>query len=188
MSTFRAFISIDIEEDEVIDRIQELQDRLKASGADLKLVEPENVHLTLKFLGDIPESRVSEVVEAMERAADTVEPFTLRLKGLGVFPNIRHIRVVWVGVDEGADETKAMAAVLEDELGRRGFRRERRDFVPHVTIARVRSGRNKAQLVEAIRELSSVEVGDVEVTAIRLKKSILRPEGPEYHTVEEVKL
>jgi len=188
VSEFRAFISIDIEDEDVIDRILEIQDRLKASGADLKLVEPENVHLTLKFLGNIPESRVPEVVEAMEKAADAVEPFTMRLKGLGVFPDIRHIRVVWVGVDEGADETKTMAAVLEDELGRRGFRRENREFVPHVTVARVRSGRNKAQLVEVIRELSSVEVGDVEVTSIRLKKSILRPEGPEYHTVEEVEL
>jgi len=188
VSRFRAFISIDIEDEEVVNRIVEVQERLKASGADLKLVEPENVHLTLKFLGDIPESRVTDVVNAMEKAAETVEPFTMRLKGIGVFPNPNYVRVVWIGVEEGSDETKAMAAVLEQELGRMGFRRERKDFVPHVTVARVRSGRNKDRLIEAIRELSNVEVGEVEVDRIRLKKSILRPQGPEYHTVEEVEI
>ncbi len=188
MSKFRAFIAIDLKDEDIVRKIRTIQERLKASGADLKLVEPENLHLTLKFLGNVEESRVPEIVEAMEKAADVVQPFEMRLKGMGVFPNPRYVRVVWVGVEEGTEETKAMASVLEDELVKRGFRRETKPFTPHVTVARVRSGRNKAELISAVRELMNVDLGTVEVDRIRLKKSDLRPEGPVYTTVEEVEL
>jgi 2'-5' RNA ligase len=155
-----------------------IQRSLMGSGGNLKCVEPENLHITLKFLGDVDDSQLHQVVDIIE----TIEfsPFDLYLKRAGVFPNLRRPRVVWVGVEEGVNKLSLIFDELEKKLTRVGFKPERRRFNPHLTVCRVRSGKNRAQLIQVVNELRDIDVGSVQVKYIKLKKSVLTPKGPIY--------
>jgi 2'-5' RNA ligase len=181
---FRAFISFDIGTREELVRVL---DELRGTKASLKLVRPELMHVTIKFLGDIDESRVPDIEAAMRRAVDGVHPFTVRLRGLGAFPSARKARVVWVGM-EGTDPLAGIASRLEAELAAMGFEPERRGFSPHLTLARVRGGGRLEGLAELIEEHRDADLGSIEIRSIRLKRSILSPAGPSYSTMVDVKL
>ncbi len=112
----------------------------------------------------------------------------MELEGVGVFPNLGRPRVVWVGVTAGAEELKGIFNRLEPALVEMGFRPERRGFSPHITIARVRSGRNRGQLVDEVLRSRGDGFGGFEVNHIRLKKSVLTPRGPVYSTLAESQL
>jgi 2'-5' RNA ligase len=149
------------------------------------LVEDGNIHLTLKFLGDVDETqleRVKTVVSSMD-----LNPFNLSMKGIGVFPNLRRPRTVWVAVTGGVSEITEIYRRLEDVLERLGFQREKRSFSPHVTIARVRDGRNRDQLAEGIHEMRDLTFGSFKVERIVLKKSVLTPRGPIYSNIASSK-
>ena len=180
---FRAFIAVDMEGGLRADRVLL---GLRTSGADLKLVEMQNLHLTLRFLGDTEEGRVPDIRAAMEDSVGGASPFELRFRGLGVFPNQNYIKVVWIGLD-GAEPLVRIAQKLDDALGRAGFGREGR-FSPHLTVARVRSARNRDRLLGLLGEHANDELGSITVGRIALKKSVLAPAGPTYTTVEEVAL
>jgi len=179
----RCFVSVDIEDKGILDGLEEAQRRLASTGADLKCVERKNIHVTLRFLGDVREGLVSELRRLVSDAE--FEPFQAVLKGLGVFPNIRRPRVVWAGIHEGAEELSRIFGHLEDPLGGLGFRPERRGFSPHVTLARVRSGRNRERLMEEVARSSDEFFGEMQVRHIRLKRSELTPRGPIYSTLDE---
>lgn len=179
---YRAFLAIDVEEAEVADRVAELQRIIAGTGADVKLVERENLHLTLQFLGEIPEPMVEGVYKVM--SCVKMSPFKAQLRGLGAFPSMNFPRVVWVGVEKGASEVEGIYRQLEPGLKKLGFRSDK-EFAPHLTIARVKSGRNRDELAKTITKLSDVEVGEMVVKSIRLKKSVLTPSGPIYSTLRE---
>jgi 2'-5' RNA ligase len=174
----RCFIAVDVEEPTLLDKIAGVQARLEQTGSDIKCVERENVHLTLKFLGDVRPGLIDEVVEAVSSLR--VEPFRMSIKGVGVFPNLRRPRVVWVGVTGGTQELKAAFDSLEPRIVGLGFKPESRRFSPHITIARVRSGRNRDRLVEAVTGLRDADFGGAEIAHVKLKKSVLTPRGPIY--------
>ena len=182
----RAFVAIDISE-EVRLRLAEAQRRLEATGAQLKLVEPKNIHLTVKFLGEVPEQRVGEIAEALRRAAEGVGAFDMRVSGVGVFPNLRHLRVVWAGVVDGREQAVSLIRGVDGELQRLGFARER-EYVPHLTIARVKSAVAKGRLVEAIKGIAGEEFGVTRAQALELRQSTLTPKGPIYSTLARVEL
>ena len=178
---FRAFISVDIKPSErLVGTIRDLM----ASRADLKIVKPELLHLTLKFLGDTDESLVSDVMSRMARSVDGIEPFSMRLKGMGAFPSMSNIRVVWVGIEDGL-LLKDIAGKLDNALSDLGFERDRKGFVPHLTLARTRSGRNIANVQALLQDNATKEYGEYAVDRILLKKSVLSPQGPTYSTVGE---
>jgi len=154
-----------------------------SSGGDLKLVEKENIHITMKFLGDVDERLLEQVKNAVSELS--FEPFRMELVGVGAFPNLRRPRVIWAGMTSGAEETKRIYDDLETGLEGVGFRRERRRFSPHVTIARVRSGRNRDRLVEEVLSHRDDVFGRFEVSRVRLKRSVLTPRGPIYSTLAE---
>lgn len=181
----RCFISIDVEDEEILSRILKAQRALEGSGADLKLVEPQNIHVTLKFLGEVGEGKLEEVVEALK--AVEFEPFRIALRGLGAFPSPGRPRVVWIGVAEGAEETSSIYLQLEDKLAKLGFPKEGRGFTPHLTIARVKSGRGREGLLKVLQALKDEEFGRMPVKGVRLKKSVLTPRGPIYSTLFERK-
>ncbi|MFH1821519.1 MAG: RNA 2',3'-cyclic phosphodiesterase [Methanobacteriota archaeon] len=182
----RAFVAIDIDE-EVRNRIVAAQEQLGATGADLKLVEPPNIHVTMKFLGDVPDKKLGEITEALTRGATGTDKFDIGVKGIGVFPNLNYIRVIWAGVDEGKDELVELQRKIEGELEKAGFRREG-SFVPHLTIARVRTARQKDKLASFVNEMSSAEFGVTRSLAVELKQSTLTPKGPIYSTLANIKL
>ena len=180
---FRAFLAVDLDGGSVADKVLT---ELKTSGADIKLVETRNLHLTLKFLGDTEESRIPDIRSAMEESVQGVLPFELRFRGLGVFPNQNYIRVVWIGLD-GAEPLALIAERLDEALAKSGFGKEGK-FSPHLTVARVRSPRNRDRLTGLLRERQSDDFGKMTVDKIALKKSVLSSAGPTYTTVEEATL
>ena len=186
MEYIRSFIAIDVEDPILVERIEQVKNTILASKADLKPVERENIHITLRFLGNISLGMVDEIYRIMQNL--DFKPFNIHLKGVGAFPKVSRPRVIWIGVKEGAEELKRIQKQLESELRRIGIRPEKEEFIPHVTIARVRSGRNRDRLAKILLELSDTDIGIMTVNSIRLKQSILTPKGPIYKTLREVKV
>jgi 2'-5' RNA ligase len=181
---FRAFISADIVPNEALGSLLR---ELAMSRADLKVVRPELLHITLKFLGDTDEALVEEIGSGIEKAAEGVGPFTMRLVGMGAFPSMSNIRVVWVGIEDG-NALGQIASRLDTVMAPLGFERDKRGFKPHLTIARARSERNIAKVQDIIRANAATEYGEYSVDRILLKRSVLCPEGPTYSVVREVLL
>lgn len=181
--SIRSFISFDIENDAVLRRIAEVQKVLSNTGADLKLVEPRNIHVTIRFLGNIRPPMVEKIYSAMKEVQ--FSPFDIKIEGIGVFPNLQYLKVVWVGMAEGSGEMKDISTQLEPRLRKLGFPPDRKGFSPHLTIARVRSGRNKDELAKCIRENVDQEFGTFAGECLNLKKSDLTPKGPIYSTLKE---
>jgi 2'-5' RNA ligase len=180
--TIRTFIAVDIGSlDDLINFEEELQD----SGAELKLVEPDNIHITLKFLGDTREELVPKINEIISDASENVEPFRLQFKGAGAFPNLNYMKVLWVGIiDPGPLPT--IAKELDLNLHKLGFKSESRQFRPHITMGRVKSKRNKDALKKVIMNSKNREFGEININSIRLKKSVLDSKGPTYYTLGEI--
>jgi len=182
--TIRSFFAIDIEDEMIVRRLAEAQGMLANTGADLKLVKPQNIHLTVRFLGNISPPMVDAIYEEMKQLS--FAPFEIELRGLGAFPKLSYPRVVWAGIRKGADQLVKIFEQLEPRLRGLGFKPDSKGFSPHLTIARVRTGRNKAQLIKLVRELEDYEFGAVKAECLRLKKSVLTPQGPIYTTLREV--
>jgi 2'-5' RNA ligase len=179
--TFRAFISIDVEPS---DSMRRFHQALKDVNAQVKLVDLENTHLTLKFLGNTSDNHVPEIVRLMETSLEGMKPFTIRFRGTGAFPSLNHMKVVWIGLEK-TDDMKVISEYLDEELAVLDYRKEKRKFSPHLTIGRVKGGRNKQMLAETISAWRDEDFGELEVNSIRLKKSVLSPQGPTYSTVHE---
>lgn len=185
MGKIRSFIAVDVDDDGLKHQFAEFQRRLLDAGADVKLVAPANVHLTLRFLGEIEESIIQEVTDAMNSVG--FQPFDIQFKGVGAFPSLSRINVVWVGIRKGHEELAEIAGRLEPKLRAIGIPSDKKGFSPHLTIARVRTGRNRDRVAELISELSEKDFGSMRAGSVRLKKSVLTPNGPIYFTIFEVK-
>ena len=185
MEKIRAFIAVDVEGEKLKHELVEFQQRLLSEGADAKLVVPENLHLTLRFLGEIEEDVIQRIAEGMK--ALSLEPFEIQFKGVGAFPSITRMNVVWVAIEKGGRELKEIAETLEPCIIDNGIPPDRKGFSPHLTVARIRSGRNKQQVSDLLGELGERDFGSMETESIRLKKSVLTPDGPIYSTLFEVK-
>lgn len=179
----RCFLAVECTTDEIINKMRALQMSLKATQADIKCVEPENLHITLKFLGEVRDAQLDQLIKSVREV--TVEPFQMMLTGLGVFPKLNRPRVVWVGVEKGATELTKVFSDVEKKLVKMGFETERRSFHPHLTVCRIRSGRNRVPLVEEIIHQAVYELGTVHVDKIVLKKSVLTQSGAIYTNLAE---
>jgi len=184
----RLFVSVDLPP-ELEPRVRDLQSYLRGTRADLRFTKPEQAHLTMKFVGDTQESEMKEVREAVDDAAETVEPFGVELGGTGVFPSRDHVSVVWVGARKGTEALARLHDALEDRLVGRGVADEaEHDYVPHVTLARMDSGRGRSEVLEFVDETQDVELGGFEASRLRLKSSVLRDGGSVHTTEHETEL
>lgn len=186
----RAFIAIPLPE-EAQESLLKLQDILKTSGADIKWVEPKNIHLTLKFLGDINERTVGHISTAIQKIASGQKSFRIRTKELGVFPKPTFARVIWVGIDTGAVETRALAAQIEEASTKLGIPSETKPFTTHITLGRVRSQKNLEKLLHAIENASALTTEYPQqfiVSEIILYQSTLSLQGPIYEKICRVSL
>ena len=184
MPKFRGFIAIDLD---VPYKIVEFENEIKKIGANVKLVEPKNMHLTLKFLGDTNEGLVDEIEKIMKESVEGTNPFNIQLKGTGVFPNQNYIKIVWIGIENGG-QIAPIAQKIDEKISKLGFKKEKRRFSPHLTIGRVKSAKNKNQLLQIIENYKDVMFADITVDILQLKKSELTPKGPIYTTLKEIKL
>lgn len=182
----RTFIAIEIENSDVLKKLVEARNKLVETGADLKPVEDENIHLTLRFIGEIPAGLVK--VLCSDISTLKYSRFEMHVKGLGVFPNLARPRVVWAGVAEGSDKLVELARIVERIVRRLGVPPEREEFVPHITLARVKSGRGVDKLVKTIQSMQDMDFGVSSVTRIHVKKSVLTPSGPIYSDLCTVEL
>ena len=181
----RAFIAISLPE-EIKKFLAHVQDELKATGADVKWVKPKNIHLTLKFLGEIDEEKLKAVNEILKETAETQKQYTITVGQAGAFPNINSPRVIWMGIEKGTDTLKQTAQVLDEKLQKIGFPKEEKPFSAHITLGRVRSARNRTKLTETLKKLSEAQLqhtSEFPVTAITFFKSTLTPSGPIYEIV-----
>ncbi len=187
----RTFIAIELPQD-IKDHLGRIQAKLKNAQADVKWVAPSNIHLTLKFLGEIDERQKDDVLLAMRTASALNKPFTIAMGQTGGFPGIRSPRVIWIGLQQGDQHVKTLAASLEKELAAAGFPAETREFSSHITLGRTRSGKNRQQLSEALEDLNSKPAGTaataVEVKEIVLFKSTLTPRGSVYEKLAVIPL
>ena len=179
----RSFIAFDIDSDAVRRNLTTVQSMLGQTGADLRLVEPQNIHITVRFLGDITPATAEKIFAEMQQVPFT--PFTVQISGVGAFPDLRYPRVVWAGITEGADQLNAVFSQLEPRLRNLGFTPDPKGFNPHLTIARVKTGRNKQQLSEAIAKNANYAFGAINAECLRLKRSDLTPRGPVYSTLKQ---
>ncbi len=185
----RAFIAIELPE-EVREYLRRLQGKLGKSGADVKWVLPQNIHLTLKFLGEINEE-TGEVQNIIKKTAGAKSTFGIRLSSLGGFPTLNSPRVIWIGINKGAAEVKDIAKLLEDSLDSIGIPAENREFSSHITIGRTRSSLNRIALAKLLNELKDTpQTENIEfpVNKITLFKSTLTPKGPVYEVLKECPL
>lgn len=173
----RAFVAVDVSA-RVLDSLVGFQSELSATGADLKLVERQNLHFTLKFLGEITEAQAADAQSRLGRLSPRA--VSVEVRGAGAFPSLSRPRVVWAGV---APEHEALVAPMAREVigALQGIgERDDRPFQAHITLGRVRSNRNSRGLEEVLRLNSARSFGTATLTELRLKSSSLTPGGPVY--------
>ncbi|MFB6219397.1 MAG: RNA 2',3'-cyclic phosphodiesterase, partial [Halobacteriaceae archaeon] len=179
------FVSVDL--DGLAEEVRAVQERFEGASG-LNFTDPEQAHVTLKFLGEVGADRVADIEAVLDRAvADAgVAPFEATVEGVGVFPSLDYISVVWVGVtDDG--QLAALHEAVEDAFVAEGFEPEDHEFTPHVTVARMEHAGGKEHVQAVVRERDPT-VGTMRVEAVRLTESELTDEGPVYSTVHEVGL
>jgi 2'-5' RNA ligase len=177
----RAFVAIDLSP-AVREAVVQVQERVRraAARADVRWVDPAQLHLTLKFLGAVADDRVVAVSSALEAAIAGAPPMELAAGGVGGFPSLARPRVVWAGITTGVPGLAALAGAIERALEPLGFPPEPRPFQGHLTIGRVRSSRGAAELVAALRAAGTPDLGTWTVADVVLYESRLRPAGAVY--------
>ena len=157
---------------------------LSVTGAKASWVKPHNMHLTIKFLDEVRWNTIADVTAAVQRAAQTVEPFELEIGGAGAFPSAGRPRTLWLGTTVGSEPLAVLAAALETVLKPLGFPKEHRRFAAHLTLGRVRDGGPSArELGEAIRQHAAFSAGRFTVRELVVFSSELSPQGPNYEAI-----
>jgi len=182
LGRLRIFVAVDIS-DTLRDSILGFQRRLSSLGGGLKLVERDNLHITLRFIGEVDKAQVDEVVRRLRNLR--FNNFAISLRGVGVFPDLRRPRVIWVGVEDGFNELKSLREEILKLTGDIG-EKEDKEFIPHITVARVKYV-NIPDLAQVLREYSSTDFGAQVVDSVKLKRSTLTPRGPIYDDLLVIK-
>jgi len=188
MTRLRTFIAVEASPD-VQGRASALIQRLRTSQAKVSWTKPENMHLTLKFLGDTDESLIPDICRRISQAADRFTPFRVAFAHAGAFPSIQRPRTLWLGVAEGAEQMIALQAEVESALRELRFPREHRRFNPHLTLGRVRGGGAEQQeLAQLLTAQADFVGGTCEVDELVYFASYLEPAGPTYQVLSRAPL
>ena len=183
----RSFLAIELPRT-ILKKIEGVQKDLKASNADVRWVHPEKIHLTLKFFGAVEESKIEAIARSIDEPVRTTFPFLLKARGVGAFPNLKNPRVIWMGLVDDEEILSSFQKRLETEMEKAGVEPEERPFRPHLTLGRVNSSRGKNELAARIDPRREEEFGSFQVEKVVLFRSDLRPTGPIYTPLKELKL
>lgn len=189
--SIRCFIAIEIENASTLSEILKVKHYLESLDLDIKPVEDENVHLTLRFLGHISLSAIELVKKILDSIAQQTSRFEIEVRGLGAFPSYTKPRVIWVGIGKGTDQLYNLRKTIDIEIQKKSLREvfeDQHEFSPHITLARVRSFKNINSFYELYRRYHDYCFGSSSVTKIKLKQSILTPNGPIYKDIHVVEL
>ena len=188
MARIRTFLAIDLGK-KIRDRLVSFQENLAADAPDVKWVEPDNMHLTLFFLGEVDQREIIDICRAAQKAIGEMRSFTVNIEGTGCFPNMRRPHVLWVGVGEGADEVRAVHDAIETPLLDLGcYRREARAYTPHVTLGRVKGEEPNDALAKALTKHQTWSAGETLVREVHVMSSELTRDGPVYTVMGRAKL
>ena len=176
--TTRAFISIEVPEI-VKQRVDQLQAKLRASGGDVRWVKAKGLHVSLKFLGPVPVSMITTIIESLEPLVHRGRRSHVTIGGIGAFPDLKNPRVIWVGL-EADERLMRLQNEVEKALELLGFVPDERAFRPHLTLGRVRSKRGRTALINALENEKSFSIGHFELSELCLMKSDLKPQGAVY--------
>lgn len=185
LSKIRTFIAIEISES-VRQKIAALQSDFKKRKERISWAKPGNIHLTLKFLGDVEEGKIKLIGEALATATKEFQPFSFFVKELGAFPNIRRPRVLWVGIENSTKELSDIQIEIEDQLNQLDLLKEKKKFNPHLTIGRVKSQVSN-EFIENFKA-SIFDEEEVKVEEIILMRSELHPKGAIYTPLKKIRL
>jgi 2'-5' RNA ligase len=174
--------------DDVLSAVSRVQGQLKSYGFRTKWVRPANIHVTLKFLGDIDSGTIDAIASAMVSAAEGCAPISLSAKGIGVFPNTKRPRVLWVGLTGEVNLLIDLQRKLDDRLSDIGFAKERRSFKGHLTLGRFKARVNSSEITRALTEFEDFETQSFMARELILFKSELRPTGAVYSKLEGISL
>ena len=183
--TVRNFLAIELKED-LVPKILDVQKEFKKTNANIKYVPSKNMHFTLKFFGNIDEEMIEDISLSVEKVIMNYSSFDLSIKNCGCFPNKNVIKVLWLGLDEGSP-IKSLQKDLDREFKKLGFKKEK-NFISHLTIGRVKSPKNEKEIRKTIEKLENIEIGQMTVSRICLKKSTLTPQGPIYEDIKVFEL
>ena len=181
--TTRCFLAFDLENNEILRKLVNVQKLISKTGANLKIINQQNLHFTLRFLGNINTDLIEKVLVKMQKIVFT--PFSIELKGIGVFPNLYSPRIIWAGIAEGTKKMNNIFDQIEIQLRQLGFNPDYKGFSPHLTLARVKYGKNNDQLTTFLKNYVEYRIGNVNLNCIKLKKSELMPTGPFYTTIKK---
>jgi 2'-5' RNA ligase len=183
----RTFLALDID-----DHARKLLDktcrRLELPPAKINWVAPENLHVTLSFLGDIPDEDIAEVCRLVEGATARSEPFEFQVHGLLAVPPRGGLRMFWAGVEESTGRLEKLHRGLEEALSGLGVREEGRGFRPHITLARIKFAKQEDQLRSAIEHLADTDFGNIHADEVAVYSSVLGPDGPTYTPIAHATL
>ena len=177
--TIRTFIAVEIPEN-IASSIRDLQQGLKDYGIDIRWIRPENIHMTLKFLGDVAVVDIDRISGAIYKAVDGTASISLKSKGIGVFPGVKHARVLWVGLTGQLEYLMRLQKTLDENLKDIGFSKEKRPFKGHLTIGRIKEKINYKKIVDALTAFRNFESETFIANKIILFKSELKPQGAVY--------
>ena len=181
MSQLRAFLAVDLDDD-LKPKIYRIIKQFKEIDTKINYVELDNLHLTLKFFGDIDVEGLDVLEKSIQKVIADFDSFNISLKGCGAFPNKNHIKVIWIGIDEDK-LLKDLHDKLDKEFNTLGFDLDKK-FSTHLTIGRMKSAKNKDKVKSLISEFGEVSIGEMTVNKISLKKSTLTPSGPIYEDIK----
>jgi 2'-5' RNA ligase len=184
MEEIRSFVAVEIPE-VLRQKLREFLRELKTTGADVKWVRPEGIHLTLKFLGAARQDVLEKISLSLRPVAETFSPFEIRAEGCGCFPSLRNPRVVWAGLIDREGAVLRLQREIEAAAAELGFPPEDRPFRPHLTLGRVRSPKGKIALAQKIEGSARLDLGSFPVERVILFRSDLRPEGAVYTKLQE---
>jgi 2'-5' RNA ligase len=184
---WRSFVAVELSTD-IAEGVRRTQSGLRERTKDVRWVRPEGIHLTLQFLGDVDPDRIEGIADRAETSIKGIGPFTIGIRGCGGFPDAKYPRVIWIGVDDPSGALKELQAKVEQGMAEMGFTREERAYTPHLTIGRLRSGKGKGKVAQALEAMQGCDLGGMEVREICLFRSQLKPTGAEYTKLKVIPL
>lgn len=181
----RLFVAVDLDS-EIRKKVTEIQNTIRRTGSNVKFVKPENLHFTVKFLGEVPDERAKEIGTQLCESVSEFGSFDISVEGFGYFGSPRHVKTLWLGVKKGENIFLNLMKAVNSKLKHVKMNR----YAPsvHLTTGRVRSGENREKLLREIKRMKNVKVGEMTVKNVKLKKSVLDKTGPEYSDVKVCKL
>ncbi|HJX31764.1 MAG TPA: RNA 2',3'-cyclic phosphodiesterase [Thermodesulfobacteriota bacterium] len=187
MSTIRSFIAVPLNA-EIIFHLEKVQKELRTLPADVKWVNPQSIHLTLKFLGNIEEGNVEDIARGIQNGIKGVKSWSAAVRNMGAFPSLKNPRVIWIGIEDQSGQLVRLQNQIEQQMSKLGFEEEKRKFSAHLTLGRVRSPKGRDELVKYLLDERERVFGEIKVDRVILFKSELRPTGAVHTVLKEFTL